>query len=109
MRVSALAALSVGAGFSAMQYCLAPFSLIAVPLVEGLSASAGLTADATLGSGVIAGGIGQIGNKKRADLPPGVPQDAYDLCQNQLNGAQVHLSSPSAHSMHPPRPLRSRS
>lgn len=98
MRVSALAALSVGAVFSTMQYCPAPFSLIAVPLVEGLTEAAGVTADATLGSGVIAGGIGQIG--KRANLPPGVSQHSYDQCKNQLNGAHVHLSSPSAHSKH---------
>lgn len=97
MRVSTLAALSVGAVFSTMQYCPAPFSLIAVPLV-GMTEGAAVTADATLGSGVIAGGIGKIG--KRANLPPGVSQHSYDQCKNQLNSAHVHLSSPSAHSKH---------
>lgn len=98
MRLSTLTALSVGAAFSTMQYCPAPF-LAASALIESLATTVAVSADATLASGAIAGGIGRIPSVKRGSSPPGVSQHAWDECTNQLKGGHVHLSRhPSSNS-----------
>lgn len=101
MHFSAIAAASSLAVLSQIQYTPAPFAA-GLGLALGMEGAAISTADgalATLGGGAIAGGIGQIGRRisrfpfvsKRVDLPPGVSQETYQQCQNQLNGDGVHV------------------
>jgi len=102
MRVSTVAAASTIVIFSQVQYCPAPFALGLGGLL-GMSTAAIGTADgalATMGSGAIAGGIGKISRRmsrwpvvKRTpvNLPPGVSQESYQQCQDQLNGPGVHV------------------
>ncbi|KAL4744287.1 hypothetical protein BDW72DRAFT_199744 [Aspergillus terricola var. indicus] len=93
MRVSALAAFSIGAVFSGIQYCPAPFLALAGPLaISGATAAAADGALASMAGGAIAGGIGQIEKRtlkgwrswKRFDLPAGVSQESFQQCQDQL-------------------------
>jgi hypothetical protein len=77
---------SVAVGASALllgsflQLCPAPPVVIA----------AGITASGA----VIGGAISTAGKMKRQDLPPGVPQQDYDRCFDELRTANVVVSGP---------------
>lgn len=77
---------SVAVGASALlltsflQLCPAPPVVIA----------AGITASGA----VIGGAISTAGKVKRQDLPPGVPQEDYDRCFDELRTANVVVSGP---------------
>ncbi|KAJ5090748.1 hypothetical protein N7532_009432 [Penicillium argentinense] len=112
MHFSAIAAASILAVFSQVQYAPAPFAA-GLGLALGMESAAIATADgalATLGGGAIAGGVGQIGRRmsrfpfvsKRVDLPPGVSQESYQQCQDQLNGdgVRVEISGSTPDTVH---------
>lgn len=102
MRVFAVAAASLVAIVSQVQYCPAPF-VLGLGAMLGMDAAAIGAADgalATIGSGAVAGGVGKISRRmsrwpivKRApvNLPPGVSQESYQQCQDQLKGDDVHV------------------
>lgn len=97
MKVFSLAAISTAAIFSMVQYCPAPFAIAIGPAL-GMTAAATAAADgavASVAGGAIAGGIGKAPSRFRRraafDLPAGVPQYNWDMCQDQLKNAQVFL------------------
>lgn len=79
-----------------VQYCPAPFAIAIGPAI-GMTAAATAAADGALASmagGAIAGGIGKAPSRFRRnpiDLPAGVPQYNWDMCQDQLKDAHVSL------------------
>ncbi|KAJ5341498.1 hypothetical protein N7541_010622 [Penicillium brevicompactum] len=102
MHFSAIAAASALAVLSQVQYAPAPF-VAGLGAALGMEAAAITAADgtlATLGGGAIAGGVGHISRRlsrspfvsKRVDLPPGVSQESFDQCQDQLKGDGVHVT-----------------
>lgn len=112
MKFFSLAALSVTALFSMVQYCPAPFAVVG-PIL-GMTTEAITAADsvlASMASGAIAGGISagaaksKGGKGKRgvpAGFPPGVSEQAWQQCENQLKGAHIYLKGKPNNGTLPP-------
>lgn len=98
MQLLSLAAVSATAILSMVQYAPAPFLLIVEASVE--TAATVAAADGALGGAALGGagaasvahGISSSTRRSPINLPAGVSQHSWDLCQGQLNGAHVHFS-----------------
>ncbi|KAJ6001303.1 hypothetical protein N7499_002783 [Penicillium canescens] len=98
MHLLSLAAVSATAILSMVQYAPAPFLLIAEASVE--TAATVASADGALGGAALGGagaasvghGISSSTRRSPMNLPAGVSQNSWDLCQGQLDGAHVHFS-----------------
>lgn len=86
MRTSTAMAISAAAAASFVQLCPAPPVVIAAAI--------------TASGAIIGGGISTAGKVKRDDLyqrqdrPPGVPQQDYDRCVEELKTANVVVTGP---------------